>query len=244
MDEHKYSDYLKVRKNYWEISELHYDTIKNFTFDQWFELKKGASLKTAILALAEEEIDPFGGPGKSFAICVSDDSAVKELGEEKESLLQFCGENNITVLRDKGNVYYNYQNDREYYIREQEGTGAADDAATYLFLWWELVLTPEEEAEKRRHQILAEKNRMLQNGKHICRKYCLNDMEQVDVLEKRLREMKDGLEKKELELGKIAGAQSKMLKIRGKIRALEIHQKEMDAAREYLLGQRDVEKEK
>ena len=69
-------------------------------------------------------------------------------------------------------------------------------------------------------------------------------MEQVDVLEKRLREMKDGLEKKELELGKIAGAQSKMLKIRGKIRALEIHQKEMDAAREYLLGQRDVEKEK
>ena len=50
---------------------------------------------------------------------------------------------------------------------ENSDSGVVDDAATCLFLWWELVLTPEEEAEKRRHQILAEKNRMLQNGKHI-----------------------------------------------------------------------------
>lgn len=50
MDKHKYSDYLEIRKNYWETSELRYDSIKDFTFDQWFELKKGTSLKTAILA--------------------------------------------------------------------------------------------------------------------------------------------------------------------------------------------------
>lgn len=82
---------------------------------------------------------------------------------------------------------------------------------------------------------------MLQNGKYICRKYCLNDIEQVDVLEKRLREMKgDLVEKKELELDKIAEAQSKLMKIHGKIRALEIHQKEIDAAREYLRKQSDV----
>lgn len=170
MEKYKYRNYLELRKNYWEISEFRYDTIKDFTFDQWFELKKGTSLKMAILALFEEEIDPFSMPGKSFAICVSDDSVVNELGEEKASLLQFCEEYNITVLRDEGAVYYNYQNDREYYIREQVGAAAADDASTYLFLWWEVILTPKEEEEKRLHQIQAEKNRMLQNGKHVCRK--------------------------------------------------------------------------
>ena len=136
MNEHKYDDYLEIRKNYWETSELCYDSIKDFTFDQWFDLKKGASLKKAILTLAEEEIDPFGTSSKSFAICVSDDSAVHELGEEKASLLQFCEGYNITVLREERDVFYNYQNDRKYYIREQEGYGAVDDAATYLFLWW------------------------------------------------------------------------------------------------------------
>ena len=201
MNEHKYSDYLELRKNYWKVSELHYDTIKDFTFDQWFDLKRGASLKMAILTLAEEEIDPFGTPYKSFAICVSDDSAVNELDEEKDSLLQFCGGYNVTVLREEGAVFYNYQNDRKYYIREQVGPGAADDAATYLFLWWEMIATPQEEEEKTLRRIQAEKNRMLMNREYICRKYCLNNTEQVKILEKCLQEMKNGLTVKELELG-------------------------------------------
>ncbi|MGN1140744.1 MAG: hypothetical protein ACI4TF_06060 [Oliverpabstia sp.] len=235
MNEHKYSDYLELRNNYWEVSELHYDTIKDFTFDQWFELKKGASLKMAILTLAEEEIDPFGTPCKSFAICVSDDSAVNELGEEKASLLQFCEGYNVTVLREEGAVFYNYQNDRKYYIREQVGPGAADDAASYLFLWWEMIPTPKEEEEKALRRIQAEKNRMLLNGEHICRKYCLNNIEQVKVLENRLQEMKNGLKEKELDLGESEEVQAKRMKICGRIRALEMHQKEMAAARKYLL---------
>ena len=235
MGEHKSNDYLELRINYWEVSELHYDTIKDFTFDQWFNLKKGASLKKAILTLAEEEIDPFDTPYKSYAICVSDDSAMNELGEEKASLLQFCEGYNVTVLREEGAVFYNYQNDRKYYIREQVGPGAADDAAAYLFLWWEMIETPQEEEEKALRRIQAENNRMLLNGEHICRKYCLNNVEQVKILEDRLQEMKNSLMSKELKLGESEEAQSTSMKIRGRIRAIEIHQKEMAAAKKYLV---------
>ena len=191
MKEHKYNDYLESRKKYWEATGFHYDTIKDFTFDQWFDLKKGASLKMAILTLAEEEINPFGTPYKSFAICVSDDSAVNELGEGKASLLQFCEGYNITLLREEGAVFYNYQNDRKYYIREQIGHGAVDDAASYLFLWWEMIPTPKEEEEKALRRIRAEKNQMPLNGETICKKYCLNNIEQVKILEKRLQEIKN-----------------------------------------------------
>lgn len=242
MNEHKYDDYLEIRKNYWETSELCYDSIKDFTFDQWFDLKKGASLKKAILTLAEEEIDPFGTSSKSFAICVSDDSAVHELGEEKASLLQFCEGYNITVLREERDVFYNYQNDRKYYIREQEGYGAVDDAATYLFLWWEMIATPQEEEEKTLRRIQAEQNRRLLNGEHICRKYCLKNIGQVKILENRLHEMKKGLKVKELELGESKEVQAKRGKIRGRIQALEMHQKEMAVAREYLLEKELEEK--
>lgn len=235
MSEHKYNDYLELRINYWEVSELHYDTIKDFTFDQWFNLKKGASLKKAILTLAEAEIDPFDTPYKSYAICVSDDSEVDELREEKASLLQFSEGYNVTVLREEGAVFYNYQNDRKYYIREQVGPGAADDAATYLFLWWEMIETPQEEEEKTLRRIQAEKNRMLLNGEHICRKYCLNNVEQVKSLEDRLQEMKNGLMAKELELVGSEEDQSTKIKICGRIRAIEIHQKEMAAAKKHLV---------
>lgn len=235
MNEHKYNDYLESRKKYWEATEFHYDYIKDFTFDQWFELKKGASLKMAILTLAEEEIDPFGTPYKSFAICVSDDSAVNELGEEKASFLQFCEGYNVTVLREEGAVFYNYQNDRKYYIRKQVGPGASDDAASYLFLWWEMIPTPVEEEEKALRRIRAEKDQMLLNGEHICRKYCLNNIEQVKVLENRLQEMKNWLKEKELDLGENEEVQAKRMKIRGRIRALEMHQIEMAAARKHLL---------
>lgn len=242
-NQHRYSNYLELRKNYWEMSELPYDTIKDFTFDQWFDLKKGAALKKAVPALIEE-MDLSGFLGKRLAICISDDSAMHELGEEKASLLQVCEENSITVLWDNGDSYYNYQNDREYYIREQTGTGAADDAETYLFLWWEMLPTAEEAKEKKLCQLHEKRKKLLQKGQFACRKYCLNRMDQLEQLEKRLKEMKDGLKKIELELGEDAESKAQKLKLYGRIRALEMHQKEMAAARVYLLAQSEPEKKK
>lgn len=61
---------------------------------------------------------------------------------------------------------------------------------------------------------------MLLNGEHICRKYCLNNIEQVKVLENRLQEMKNWLKEKELDLGESEEVQAKRMKISGRIRAL------------------------
>lgn len=47
---------------------------------------------------------------------------------------------------------------------ENSDSGVVDDAATCLFLWWELVLTPEEEEEKRLQQIQADSGGEKQNA--------------------------------------------------------------------------------
>ena len=246
MEKNKYRNYLEPRESYtytYGIDESRYDAIKDFTFDLWFNLKAGASLKDAVLAFAEE-MGAFGRTCTKFAICVLGDDAVNELGEDKDSLLCFCAEKDITVLRDEGAVYYNYHDGREYCIVKQEGYGMVDDAATYLFLWWNRIPTEEEEEKERLRQKQQERQRAMYNGKSVCMKYCLNDMEQIEILEKRLQEMKRVLEVKELELRDIAGAQLKRMKIHDKIRAIEINRKGLADAKEYLLSPRELEEKK
>ena len=73
--------------------------------------------------------------------------------------------------------------------------------------------TAEEAKEKKLCQLHEKRKKLLQKGQFACRKYCLNRMDQLEQLEKRLKEMKDGLKKIELELGEDAESKAQKLKL-------------------------------
>lgn len=246
MEEYKYKKYLKPKKGYLDEKQIdisRYDGIEDHTFDQWFDLKEGISLDDAVLALVEE-MDGFDRTCKSFAICVSE-KAINGLGEKKEPLLRLCGEKKITILREEDDVYYNYHDDREYRVRADVGYfGSADDAEEYLYIWLQKVPTPEEAEKERIRQEKQNRKRRLERGNAVCREYCLNHIEQVQLLEKRLQEMIRDLEARIEALGHVEDTVflTRRMKLRGKIRALEMNLERFADAREYLRSPEELEK--
>lgn len=244
MEKFKFETYLEdYDPRSYNRYDSNYDSIKDYTFDLWFTLKKGASLKTAILTFVEE-MDIFRRTCRRFAICVSDDESVTELGEEKEFLLKLCEENSITLLRNDGGTYYNYHDGREYCIHEEEGYGMVDDAATYLFIWWHKIPTAEEEEEKRLRELHYERQRTLRDGKETCKKYCLQNLTHVEQMEKRLNTMMNELNVKREKIGKVEKADASFadaMILDNKMRTLDFLQKSMAGAREYLLSPEELE---
>ena len=234
----KYQEYLDFYPREYDRWNGEYDSVKDFTFDLWLTLKKGAFLKEAIRVLAEEK--------KLYsraAICVSDD-AVNTLGEEKDSLFKLCEEKEITLLRDDTGTYYKYHDGREYCIRSEEGYGMVDDAATYLCIWWNKIPTPEEEEAKKIQDAYFERQRTLREGKEACEKYCLQNTDHVEQVEHRLKIMLDELKVKSLMFGKPKAADKSFgaaMRIINKIHTLSYYQKMMDCAREYLLSPEELE---
>ena len=230
MDAMKYLEYLDFYSRRYDRWNSEYAGVKDFTFDLWFVLKNGASLKDAVRTLAD------GKDYNTAAICVSDD-AVHALGEEKDSLFKLCEERKITLLRDDAGIYYNYHDGREYCIHTEEGYGMVDDAATYLCIWWKKIPTPEEAEEEKLRREELDRKRCMKEGKSACIKYCLNRIEQVEILERRLQEMIQDLKKRYESLPRTENAELLAPKMRllGKIKALDYNLKVIANAREYLL---------
>jgi len=244
MEEYKYKKYLKPRKGYLDEKQIdisRFDGIEDYTFDRWFDLTEGVSLSDAVLALVEE-MDRFDRTCKSFAICVSE-KAINGLGEKKEPLLQLCAEKNITILREDSDVYYNYHDGREYRVREEVRYGSPDDAEEYLWICLQKVPTPEEAEKERIRREKQSRKWKLERGKAVCREYCLNRIEQVELLEKRLQEMMRDLEARIESLGNVEDTVflTRRMKLRGKIRAVEMNLERIADAREYLLAPEELD---
>ena len=117
-----------------------------------------------------------------------------------------------------------------------------DDAEEYLYIWLQKVPTPEEAEKERLRQEKQDRKRRLERGKAACRNYCLNHIEQAEHLEKRSQEMIQDLEARIEALGHAEDTVflTRRMKLRGKIRALEMNLERFADAREYLLAPEEL----
>lgn len=226
MDDPKYSFHAWWQKT--KDFDDHNDHTPN-----WLVLREDASLKDAVAALADK------GEERKYALRIGSEA---EFGAEKEEILQICRGKNIMLLREeREGLFFNYCDGREYQIHEMTGWGSADDAAQIINRSLSLVYTEEEKQQAEANLQHDRKQRQLEKGKEICRKYFILSLRQ---LERNLAHVRKKLEeqiRKDPDPKTFRGSISQKLEVYRKQRQLRERIEELETAREYLLHKEELE---